>query len=192
MTDWHSEVGKVHGQNWIDWFGHLSGTPAQGLELGTYVGESAEVMLDHVFTHPEARYHCVDHFRGSAEHVAAGDDGELEKKARERLLRFAPRAQIFKSDTVEAMRGMYRNDRFDLIYVDADHHALSVLRDSMCAWDLLKPGGHLMWDDYGWRAMPDEADRPQPGIDAFLYFHQGLYKMLVPPSAGVQVVVQKK
>jgi len=74
-----------HSPNWTRWLGHLIGKPARGLEIGTWKGESAEWMLDNVFTHPDSSYTCIDHFRGSVEHHIGGHDcSALERDARAR------------------------------------------------------------------------------------------------------------
>ena len=36
------------------------------------------------------------------------------------------------------------------VYVDGSHHARDVLQDAVLAWGLLRPGGYMIFDDYGW------------------------------------------
>lgn len=165
---WVSESEKAHGKNWREWLGHLKDRPAYGLELGTWMGESAEWMLNNVFTHPESRYCCVDTFEGSEEHHLAGIDcSEIEKDCRERLAPFTQRVIITKGFSHEVLRD-HQAAIFDFVYVDAAHDAMNVLRDSVLAFDLLKVGGIIMWDDYNWKVMPDEMDCPKLGVDSFI------------------------
>jgi predicted O-methyltransferase YrrM len=42
--------------------------------------------------------------------------------------------------------------RFDLIYIDGSHTYENVYQDSRLAWPLLRPGGHIVWDDISWHA----------------------------------------
>lgn len=186
---WKSGCGAAHGENWTQWIGHLKSLPVTGLELGTWQGESAEWMLENVFTHREARYCCVDTFEGSEEHKLAGMDcSTLETDTRERLRRFGHRAQIFKGLSHAAMKTMFSRDQFDFIYVDAAHDAMNVMRDSVLAFDLLKPGGVILWDDYGWHVFTDPVDCPQMAIDAFI----GCYaKQLEVIGMGWQVAAKK-
>ena len=129
---------EAHAPRWQQWLGHLKDTPATGLELGTWRGESAEVMLEDYYTHPDSRYYCVDHFQGSPEHHRLNVDcSGLERETRQRLEKFGHRAQIIKMDSAHAMKGFLADIRFDGIYVDASHDAVSVLRDTIIAWDLL-------------------------------------------------------
>lgn len=188
-TAWNSESEKAHGENWRSWLGHLKGQPAQGLELGTWMGESAEWMLENIFTARDSTYCCVDTFEGSEEHRLAGIDcSGLERMTRNRLARFALRAMIFKARTDYALKYMFRDDRFDFIYVDAAHDAMNVLRDSVLAFELLKTGGTILWDDFTWGAMPEELDRPKMAIEAFL----GCYaRQLEVIGMGYQVAARR-
>lgn len=77
---------------------------------------------------------------------------------------------------------------FDLIYIDGSHEAADVLADAVLAWPLLKPGGLLGFDDYGWRVFPEPERRPAPAVDAFLTCLRGWYE---PVHRGYQVWVKK-
>lgn len=168
-TAWTSESDRAHGDNWRHWLGHLKDQPdVSGLELGTWMGESAEWMLTNIFTHEKSRYYCVDTFAGSEEHHLAGIDCTmLEQDTRQRLAPFGGRVSICKGLTHEVLRNL-TNARFDFIYVDAAHDALNVLRDAVLAFDLLKLGGVMIFDDYAWTVMPDAIDRPKIAVDAFV------------------------
>lgn len=167
-----SEAGRVHGPHWLTWLGHLKNTPAIGLEIGTFEGDSAEWMLENIYTHPESRYHCVDTFEGSVEHHLAAKDGNfptditrLEQVTRDKLARF-PNVDIHKGWSQDVLRTLPKN-HFDAIYVDGDHASRGALRDGVLAFELLKVGGLLFFDDYEWTVMPDPLDCPKIGIDAF-------------------------
>lgn len=185
-----SNVATSHGPNWLEWLGHLKGVPhVTGVELGTWMGESAEFMLDNIFTGTGAHYWCVDTFEGSDEHHLAGIDcSGLERATRKRLDRFGSKAQIFKGRSDQALKGVLRDFRLDFVYVDAAHDAMNVLRDSVLAWDLIKVGGVAVFDDFQWASMPDELDRPKIAIEAFLNIYARQLEIL---SMGWQVAVKK-
>lgn len=192
-----SEQHKAHGPNWTKWLGHLSGMPDRtGLELGCWRGESAEWMLDHIFTGHKSGYVTVDTFEGSEEHHMGGIDCTAnEKIARERLARFGDAAIIIKGTSFDHLRthafhcqtnpGKYL---FDFVYVDAAHDAMNVLRDSVLAFDMLKPGGIMVWDDYEWTVMQQPVDRPKLAIDAFLTCYARQVEVI---GMGWQVAVKK-
>src|SRR5260221_439940 len=104
-----SECGRVHGPNWLKWLGHLRGQPAGGLEIGTFEGDSAEWMLDNIYTHPDSHYHCVDPFTGSEDHRAHNVDcSQIEQTAREKLARF-PNVTINKGCSQDILRTLPKN-----------------------------------------------------------------------------------
>lgn len=73
---------------------------------------------------------------------------------------------------------------YDLIYLDGNHIASSVLVDSCHAWMHLRKGGLLMWDDYRWKGRTKgKKDRPRMAIDSFLRCFEGQYEFVseVPP-----------
>lgn len=51
--------------------------------------------------------------------------------------------------------------------MDGSHLAPDVLSDAVLAWNLLKPGGILAFDDYEWKCGGTPLHCPQAGIDAF-------------------------
>jgi predicted O-methyltransferase YrrM len=168
-SDLH-ECGKAHGPDWLKWLGHLIDKPCTGMELGTWKGESAEWFLEHICAADGSRFYCVDNFEGSVEHHLAGIDcSQNADEAKNRLVRFFSKAAIWKTTTVKGLH-FARNVgiEFDFIYIDAAHDAQNVLRDSILAFDLLKIGGTLIWDDYLWNVMPEPTDCPKLAIDGFL------------------------
>jgi hypothetical protein len=82
----------------------------------------------------------------------------------------------------------------NLAYIDGDHNAQGVLRDAVMAWECLKVGGILLFDDYEMEATDPwhyishkefkEHDRakfrhPSIAIDAFLNVYRGLYEKVI-------------
>lgn len=180
-----------HADNWRKWLAHLTGEPCVGLELGTWKGESAEWLLDHVFTHKEARFYCVDTFGGSVEHALAGIDcSNNEKETRDRLVRFYSKAAIWPTTTT---KGLYYAHNvglvFDFIYVDAAHDAQNVLRDAVMAFEVLKVGGTMVFDDYLWQVLPEATDCPKLAIDGFLAAYAKQIEIV--SLGGWQVCIRK-
>jgi predicted O-methyltransferase YrrM len=60
---------------------------------------------------------------------------------------------------------------FDLVYIDGSHMADDVLTDAVFAFQLLRPGGVMILDDYLWRDKDtggrDILYAPKAAIDAF-------------------------
>lgn len=189
-----SEFDKAHGPNWRKWLAHLIGKPdAIGIELGTWLGESAEWTLDNILTAPDSRLHCVDTFKGSDEHVLAGIDcSGIHAETMKRLARFGPprvTLHVGESHQVLWARLAGRLPRaVDFVYVDASHAARDVLRDAVLSFELLGVGGIMIFDDYQWTVMRDEVDRPKIAIDAFLACYARRVEVI---GMGWQVALRK-
>jgi hypothetical protein len=78
---------------------------------------------------------------------------------------------------------------FDLIYIDASHVALDVMRDAILSWELLKDDGYLVFDDYIYRRHFPAELRPQMAIDAFV---AAFRDELLVVHRGLQVAVQRR
>ena len=69
----------------------------------------------------------------------------------------------------------------DFAYIDGNHEAQHVLRDGLMAWQFLKPGGVMIFDDYTWsRGYPNqpamtEKQLPKYGIDIFIDLMEGKF-----------------
>lgn len=181
-----------HGHNWSKWLGHLKDKPVTGLELGTFRGASAEWALANIFTHPDSTYTCIDTFEGSEEHKVDGIDCSYNYMITvERLRKYKERTWILKeySDKFLRTRDFAQAvESVDFIYIDAAHDSMNVLRDAVLAFDLLKPDGVIIFDDYEWKVMPLEIDRPKIAIDAFLACYANRLKVL---AKGWQVAIKK-
>jgi SAM-dependent methyltransferase len=77
---------------------------------------------------------------------------------------------------------------FDIIYIDGSHASWDVLTDIILSWRLLKEGGVLILDDYGWNKTFPDLIRPALSIDAFLATHEKEYEIL---NKSYQVIVKK-
>ena len=172
----------------MKWLGHLVDQPAQGIEIGTWKGEMAEAIMDHILTNPACNLYCIDTFAGSPEHHLAGIDCTMiETEARKRLERFSFMVKIAKSRSHTVLRAI-SGELADFVYVDAGHDSQNVLRDSVLAFDLLKVGGVLIWDDYAWNVFPEPTKCPKIAIDAFLACYANQIELL---GMGWQVAVKK-
>lgn len=81
---------------------------------------------------------------------------------------------------------------FDFVYIDGSHHANDVLLDGLLAFEILSPGGILVFDDYLWSPQPKPEDvrHPADGINTFLRFlRKEDFQLLM---VGYQVAILKK
>jgi predicted O-methyltransferase YrrM len=152
------------------------------LEIGSFEGRSALWFLENILTHPTDSITCVDIWVGPYEKLF--DDNVTASPEPNKVIKIKRRSD-------EALRKLKPNS-FDFIYVDGSHIAKDVLMDAVLAWDLLKPGGYIIFDDYNWygpRSWLVENYTPKIAIDSFMKVF-GPYLELV--DRDYQVVIRKK
>jgi predicted O-methyltransferase YrrM len=168
------------------WSTHLrefNGKPnVAALEIGSYEGRSALWFLANILTHDTSTITCVDLFDDDIDSTfndnvkASGLDHKITK---------------LKGDSKVVVRNLKKN--FDFVYIDGSHIAKDVLIDAVLAWDLLKPGGIVIFDDYGFiRAPADNQSNaliPKLAVDAFLLAFRHHIDVL---HQDYQVIVKKK
>jgi predicted O-methyltransferase YrrM len=172
--------------NWLKYLAHLAGNPdITGAEIGTFKGESAEWVIKNIFTHPSARYYCIDPFSDDSQKAQGLEGASVEDGTRARLSAF-PQAVIIKGYSQDVIKTF--SPKLDFIYIDGSHIAKDVLRDSVLAFDLLKVGGICIWDDFLWDILPYELDMPRMAIEAFLKIYS---RSLRVEFEGWQVIATK-
>ena len=92
------------------------------------------------------------------------------------------------SDVLVDMIQEYKQPIANLIYIDGSHIAKHVMEDAILSWKLLKVGGIMVFDDYGWGSAESVEHQPKTGIDAFLHGYQKHYQ---PIGQGWQVFIKK-
>lgn len=147
------------------------------LELGTEVGQCAYVMAT-----VGSSVTCVDAWDDTYEHL---NNDELQKRVylddqksyqdkevnKNNIFdQFKKNCQDFiSSGTVKFIKGktldvvdQFENESFDLILIDADHSYEGVYNDINAYLPKLKPGGELLFHDYGcgmWTGVKEACDQ---------------------------------
>ena len=140
------------------WSEHLQpfvGKVVKVLEVGSYQGMSSCWMLDRVLTHPQSQLTCID--------------SSFDSTFRENIVKTSAESQVtmFEGDIHQLMADTPNS--FDLINLQ-DRCKLSqhTEENTRLAWQLLKPGGLIIFSYYGWRDPQDATQNPTQGIDRFL------------------------
>jgi predicted O-methyltransferase YrrM len=175
-ADWFSpDIPK-----WEKYLAQFRGKPnLRYLEIGVFEGRSVVWMLENILTHPTARFTCIDPFFGDlmarfVENLKIS--GSLDK------------ATIIKGFSQDKLKDL-APDSFHIIYIDGSHAAADVLVDAVLSWPLLKNGGILIFDDYGWHPEIPLEVRPQAAVEAFLTAYRNRLEVL---DLSYQAIFKKK
>ena len=192
--DWHSR----HIPMWREVLGPLLVTddPVWAIEIGSYEGRSTAWIAENLLArNPRSSILCIDSFVGatSAQEGKGGVQGDdLRSRFEANTERWADRIDLWALPSSEALhvlcgRGERIISQYDFVYVDGAHDALNAMRDSVLAFDLLKVGGRLIWDDYKWNRRSGHM-APKMAIDAFLDIYRDRLDVL---HMGYQVAIAK-
>jgi predicted O-methyltransferase YrrM len=154
-----------HLKVWLRVFPRFRVNTAEILEIGSFEGRSALFFLKYFCG---SHITCVDFF-----HPQYNDKFDAN------LVGFEDRLTKIKGVGSTAMNEMLLNGRrFDFIYVDGGKRRDTALVHCILAWNLLKVGGLLIWDDYSWGRDKPPEERPGPAVDLFLEAFGGCFRQL--------------
>tara|TARA_B100001057_G_scaffold492509_1_gene585037 strand:+ start:2753 stop:3430 length:678 start_codon:yes stop_codon:yes gene_type:complete len=153
------------------------------LELGSYEGLSSVFFLT---TLKNAKITCVDPHIASEENKDKDFNSVSENfqyntnKFKNRLIHYKSTSDVFFKD--------YKGTKFDLIFVDGNHHYSSVLSDANNSFKHLNKGGFIIFDDFIWNYYKDINSNPVGAIKKFL--HDNFIKLKIV-SISYQLIIQK-
>jgi predicted O-methyltransferase YrrM len=81
-----------------------------------------------------------------------------------------------------------RSEMYDFIYIDGDHMPHAFMIDALLSWELLKPGGIMAIDDYGWTHPQGSQYNPAAAIDMFVSMYSDHLTVI---EKGWQVWIKK-
>ena len=166
--DWFS----YHESHWLRHFGHLAKRPGvQALEVGSFEGRSACWTVERLLTGEGSRLTCVEPFE-----QYEGQERNFDYNVR--LAGCAHKIVKLRGRSQQVLPFLPEHS-WDFVYVDGSHLILDVLQDAAMCWQLLKPGGVLIFDDYEHALFPDSFGMSAgPAIRAFLSLLSGRYELL--------------
>ena len=175
---------------WEPYLRELEGRAARILEIGSFEGMSACYFLWRL---RDARLTCIDTFTGGASFAARDTDLSGIEAAFDRNVALVDGGRVRKlvGRSVDHLVELVREGaQFDLVFVDGSDLALDVLVDAALSWQLLAPGGLMIFDNYLWRSPlgEDPLFHPTPAIDAFVELIGNHCDVLVKDS---QVILRR-
>jgi predicted O-methyltransferase YrrM len=190
-TDWFHWAPEVWQQ-----IGKQMPSRKRFLEIGSYEGRSTVWTVEHMLE-AGGEIVCIDTWEGGEEHTAQGRDmGQVEtnfdhnvklaiKKFPERTITKWKKSSLLG---LAALINEKDPKQFDFIYIDGSHQAPDVITDTCLAWPLLKAGGVMVFDDYGWGEPLPPTHKPKMAIDAFVKIYQERIHLIYN---GYQLIIQK-
>lgn len=134
-----------------------------------YEGRSTCWLFENILTHPDSRLWCIDPFT-----PFDGLEGGALPRWLGNIRLYRSRILLSTCESRIALRG--GRDEYHFVIVDGAHDAKSVLFDAVMGWELLAPGGVMIFDDYLWQGQGHEScteqDKPRLALDAFVAIYQ--------------------
>jgi predicted O-methyltransferase YrrM len=192
-----NKEGKEYTNDWFDhqlrYFNSIleefKGKDVKFLEVGSWEGRSTCWMLDNILTSKDSSITCIDSWQGGWEH-SEHDMAEVERRFLSNISENSDRVEVVKALSKQGLISIHdRVEHYDFIYIDAGHTMLDVMTDGILAIDLLKPGGIMAFDDYGWGGDQPKHLVPQVGIDALV---MALHEKVEVIATGYQIWIRKK
>lgn len=193
--DWFNWAPAV----WEQLIPHLPGEPGkrQFLEIGSFEGRSAVWIVENMMQDKDSLT-CIDTWEGGEEHTddeIYGIEDRFDHNLDLLQAKFPDRwVYKYKGTSAKELASLLASvddyiPDYDFIYIDGSHIAKDVLTDACMAWQLLKPGGLMVFDDYMWGPPRDVLHRPKVAIDAFCNIFAETARIV---HVGYQLVVRKE
>jgi predicted O-methyltransferase YrrM len=168
-VDWLS--GSI--PTWQQIFSNRS-PPDRVLEIGSYEGRSAVWIIENLLAGRATSLVAIDAWKEGGEAYQKGMTQVESRFDRNMLLAGERHSEVTitkrkGNSAVELATLLASGGRgsFDLIYIDAHHHAPDVLTDLVLSFVLCKVGGLIFCDDYLWSQFRGLVETPKLAIDSF-------------------------
>ena len=183
---------------WQQVFKQREATIENVLEIGCYEGRATVWLCENVLK-AGAAYSIIDTFKGSpTEPGMAHIVSQVEQGISKIEENFLHNISFFNDINFDIHRGYSQKvlatfehkEVYDLIYIDASHRSDDTFVDAYFAHKLLKPGGLLIFDDFGWKDPSDlsPVNSPELAIKTFYTLYEKEYSIVFQ---GYQIGLEK-
>lgn len=169
-VDWFSPHIKI----WERQLNHLKNKNINVLEIGSHEGRSAVWLLNNIIG-KEGTLTCID-----------SEIGDILQKNLEKH----ENVMLVEGNFFDVLCSLNLEEKkYDLIYIDGDHSAKGVIKDTILCYELLSAGGILIFDDYLWKLKNRITERPYISIQSFLRIYADEIEII---HKKYQVFIRKK
>jgi predicted O-methyltransferase YrrM len=178
--NWHAESAEQNFKNELKQFKNVPNL--NYLQIGAYTGDCSLWLFKNVLTHPSSRLtdiDCWDLIRPKDYLTQLENDWtDVEATYDKKIFLYKDRINKNKALSQDWLLAN-RTEQYDFIYIDGDHTPKAVMTDGILAWNLLKVGGILAFDDYLWQHPFGELFNPKPAIDLFQNMYRNETEIIV-------------
>ena len=164
---------------WTEIFATIKGQPVKALEVGCYQGMSSCWLLDNILTNQASSLTCIDR--------------QFDPNFKKNIIKTKAESRVtfLEGKTHEQMADL-PPESFDLINLQ-DRCKLTnhSEKNAQLSWQLVKPGGFVIFSYYGWRNPKNPDQNPKVGIDRFLLPIKDKWKPVHLSPAAFQLIIRK-
>jgi hypothetical protein len=163
------------------------------LEVGCWEGRATCWLLENILTDSTSKITVVDSFGGSPEETGMQglDFDNVLSRFKNNIKENSEKVTIHQGYSSHVLKTLGNEPQYDFAYIDASHTAYGTLEDAILIHPLIKKGGIIIFDDYGWKdpTRPSVTDSPELGISCFVKVFADFYDVIF---VGYQVGIVKK
>jgi hypothetical protein len=163
------------------------------LEVGCWEGRATCWLLENILTDSTSKITVVDSFGGSPEETGMQglDFDNVLSRFKNNIKENSEKVTIHQGYSSHVLKTLGNEPQYDFAYIDASHTAYGTLEDAILVHPLIKKGGIIIFDDYGWKDpnRPSVTDSPELGISCFVNVFADFYDVIF---VGYQVGIVKK
>jgi hypothetical protein len=173
------------------------------LEIGSFEGLTSNYIVDNILS-DDGKLICIDpltdtylvenlsendiehnnngwkYFNGQYDRFIENTKNNLESKKIELY-------RELSSEALPKLKEKYK-DKFDFIYIDGDHRDFAVYFDAVNSFEICKPNGYILFDDYLWEDYSNHKIT-KDGIDRFINEYSDKLDVVIN---DYQVMIRKK
>lgn len=171
----------------VEWLVRNYGVPKTVVEVGVFEGHTTFNMTAMMASqYKDYKHYAIDPY-GESDDLEDEVVANAGKQFRENLEEFELKDHIefINKTSWNGLMDLYnRGVKADLIYIDGDHRAATVLEDLVLSFQLIDKGGVILCDDCVVWYNEKLQNTPKLAVDAFIHAYWDKIELLRLPHGG--------